>query len=686
MNIDSLASTDVTKLAQNVIDSWQPRNEAIRKAKELREQSWTVPVPPAWRKTAKSMHTSLPKDIAARVVGTLTLRDAVFSRTAPDDDLKAQERALTVARYFQGRFQYDKAHGVPGKNGWVFTMDQLVNKGAACVSVIYAPHDWSGPTLIERDEKGQPKGYKADFWRDSRNNPTDDSAKVDDAATAKYYRQIVEEHRRTAKPPIVRRVYPTESCYPLFGEAGLLAMFIQRDLSAVELDAMGFELPSGDTFGLTKGTTLLEVWTPQRCLYFVNNKPAVHKIYGEGGITHGYGFVPFAYRVGLEGGELDYGSYGTPLLALVDSNIRMIDQLRTYQLNAIHFVSMPMIYMEYDTGPDAPYKDPLTEAGQFELVTGKIMDFGPGRRPAILAHPGMNKDMFDAVRWHEDEVNRIIPRTLQGIAESSGYNTMQTSAQAKAIFNPIFDGAELLLEDEAVMEMRLIEKFVPKGAPIYLEYAEKDPTSSAKAKVSRVKIEPADIGNYYGIDVQIDRQLDYITEGQAAGNLLTLGVVSKKYVAGKAGIQDYEQVKAERLLDELEDQPEVKQLLMQKAMERFGLASMKEQSDAQGRIVQGADGTPMVQMPDGSTIGPGQLPQLQGPPQNPASQGPIGAMMGGANPASIPGGPNLDSTNNPTINLPNPSAPTARARRRGGAIPGAPQRQGMMRPETQAVA
>jgi hypothetical protein len=90
-----------------------------------------------------------------------------------------------------------------------------------------------------------------------------------------------------------------------------------------------------------------------------------------------------------------------------------------------------------------------------------------------------------------------------------------------------------------------------------------------------------------------------------------------------------------------------------------------------------------VKLPDGSVATPGKPTQAA---QMPSMQGAQG-VTGGANPAAGTGLPNLNSTNNPTIAL---AAPTPtnrpRARRRGGALPGVPQRQGLTKPTPQNVA
>jgi hypothetical protein len=675
LDLDNLEPGGLLDLAAEVKEAWSERDEAIRRATELRKQAWSVEVPPNWVQTAKQSHSSLSKEIPARVAGTLALRDPQFSRAAPSDDVAEAEKATAVERYFQGRHQHDKRTAVPGKNAWLFTLDQLISKGAVCCGSTYAPHAWAGaPLFMDGD------AIRAVHWRDTTGRVTQDAGAMDVEASTRAFERSVDLHRATSTPPVSRRVLLTEQCFPLFVEGRLLALFVERDSSLLDVRAGGFLIDGLATSDkATNRKKLLEVHTANRARYFYDGTALAHEGWGKEGIVTNYGFVPYTYRVGLEGGDLDYGSYGTPLLGLIESNLRLIDTLLTYQLNAIHLASFTSFYIEYTVNEDGSgvasvvEKESGRKVTTYDFKSGTIMDFGPNRRVVPLEHPGLNRDFDKFLEFQISEVNRIIPRTLQGQAESSGYNTAQTSIQAKAIFNPIADAAELLCEDLAVMEMRHICERVP--GPIYLDVdAERLPGSSQKRKLARVKIDKDDIGPYYGIRATIDREIDRITYGTFGANMKAAGIFDEEEAYDLAGGTDFERHKARQQRDKILDMPEVQQALAAKAAQRFGLEDVLKQAAAQGKIGVGPDGvTPVVNLPDGGQAGPGvgRLPSAQG-------------AVGGAAPNV--GQPNLASTHNPSIALPAPTdTGRGRLRRRGGAIPGAPQRQDMTRPGAQPV-
>ncbi|MCR4341039.1 MAG: hypothetical protein NUW01_14250 [Gemmatimonadaceae bacterium] len=666
-------------LFEEVRDAWSERDETIERAMELRHQRWEVPVPEAWKQTAETQHSSLPKKIAARVTGTMTLNDPVYYRSEPGDDQELVANVNQVERALQAKFQYDKRTAVAGKDAWYFLMDNLINKGAVCAGSIFAPHSWAGVPAFMADDKIDPQ-----WWRDGKGVETADEDRLDYSASSKAYMKQVEMYRRIAKPPIIRRILPPEQCYPLFVGDTMLALFISRPTSSLELAAGGFELPrsiSGKGGGFTREMIdLIEVVTPNRIRYFYGHDPIRHKVYGDDGVLTRYGIIPFSYRVGLDGGELEYGQYGEPLLALIDTQLRMIDTLLTYQHNSVHLASFPSFKVKYtikDGVGTAALLDTRTgKAVQtYQFKSGTIMDFGPDKDVEPFVHPGLNKDFYEFVQFLMNEINDLIPPTLSGIPASSGFNTVQSSVQAKAIINPIATSAEMLLEDLAVMDLQHVRKRVP--GPIYLNLEVARGVASRRKGSTKVMLDAKTIGDYYQVGVSIDREVDRITLSGHLNNLKSTGApISWASILDAAGFSDPEDEQMKSIRDEVYADPEIRTALKQEVIDRFGLKKLQAEAKANGRItVDPNTGVPLVRMPDGSLAGPA------GAGGAPQAQGPAGATLGGANLGALAGAPNLSSTNNPGIALPAPTAAgRPRGRRRGGALPGGPQLQGLTRP------
>lgn len=662
-DLEKLGAADLAKFAENVVLSWQPRTERIREIGQLRSQNWAVQLPPELKVTLKTQHSSIPHDVSTRAIGILTARDPTFSRTPPDDDEGAAIKANTVARYCQARLDWDKRYALAGRNAWIFLVDQIANKGAGCVGSIFAPHAWAAAPPLTLEDGSYPKS----LWRDSQGKPTDNPRQIDDAAVAKAYVKVVDAYRMRARPPIVHRYLPTEQCFPFYVGDQMAAMVIRRKASALELAASGFDtraLPgTGSDTSVERTLELTEVWTRNLARYFAGKDELVHSVYGEGGIVHGYGFVPYEYRIGLPSDtDVEYGPMGLPLLGLIESNVKMIDTLLTFRLNAVEIASFPAWQAIHAPGEINPYDLAANGPKQYRIVPNTVMDFGAGVKVESFFNPGLNKDFDKALEDERAEVRKIIPDVLFGIPASSGYNSAVMTQQARSFFNPMIEAAERLAEGIAVMDMLHISKRLP--GPIYMDYAvRKNELSAAPKNVSRISIQASDIAGYYGIEAEIGRELDRVTMGSWAVAMVAAGLMDRQTGAELCGETDFEEMEDRIARDRFMSRPDVQEATEQEAIKQFGLQGYLQQQQAQARI---DPTTGLVSMPGGGTAGPGMA-------QTPEMQGPAGAVLGGTNVNSA--GPNLPATNNPGIGLPTPEQPD-RFRRRGGAIPGAPQNQG----------
>jgi hypothetical protein len=449
-------------------------------------------------------------------------------------------------------------------------------------------------------------------------------------------------------------------------------MVIKRKASALELTASGFDLEringATERWKTDKTHELIEVWTPNVVRYLIGDEEVFHEKMGGGPLATRYGFVPYVYQIGIPGGQGEFGPYGLPVLNLVDSNIRMIDALETFRYNAIHMAAFPS-YVATDLVRTDDGVTMTAGAGD-EMFTVEIkpgmINYSPRKKIEALTHPGLNKDFDKALIDEKNELRRIIPDVLIGIGESSGYNSAQMTNQALRFFYPVIDGEERLYEKVAVMDFCHIEKRVP--GPIYMDYAYKaSELDSTPGKVARTRIDADDIDGYHGITCSISREVDVITKGSWAAEMVAAGLMPPEFFYEAIGERDPEQRKRQIAVHRFLNRPDVQELRDQQAIKKFGLVKLQQQAAAMQRITPGPDGTPMVAMPDGSVAGPGMANNL------PQFQGSAGAQQGGMNMQVM--GPNMASTHNPSIGVPTAEQPNG-ARRRGGAIPGAGQRQG----------
>ncbi len=228
------------------------------------------------------------------------------------------------------------------------------------------------------------------------------------------------------------------------------------------------------------------------------------------------------------------------------------------------------------------------------------------------------------------------------------------------------------------MDMRHVETL---PGPVYIEA--ENVGSSRRKQFTRVMMDKSMIGGYYHLQVDIDRVTDPITEGTFRANMLQQGVGDVEWAAEGAGIHDYEDMLARQARDRVFQSETTRAALEQAAVNRFKLRKAVATAAAAAQITTGPDGTPMVDLGNGRSAGPGggiqggqgvQAAAGAGPLgiQAPSAQGALGAQGGATNnlaPQSS-GGPNVASVHNPAS--------------KGGANKGAPQRP-PHRPQPQNV-
>lgn len=666
---------EILDLFERVREGWTTRDALIEDSRKLRNNLWKPYVPEAWEQTTTIQYTSLAREIPQRVPSTLIMREPVFSRFAPAEDWDAAEKALNVERFFQGKFGYDRRTALKGRDAYLVQTDSLVNKGAVCVGSIYAPNAWAGAPLF-MGEEGVPE---LRWWRDSSGRETDNARSMDLEASSRAYMRGVDSYRQRAGCVVRRRLVPTEQAYPLIIENEMLALFIYRQSTMMELGSRGFMLDTGDEWGQQgRGMDFLEVITKQRIRFYANRQPVkIARTVGmtqpesDGTLFHGAGFVPYVYRVGMDSGEAEWGHWGMPLLNLIESNLKSITTLRTWLINAVMLGSFTSFYLEYlDKGNGTGMANVVDAANgrkmhTFEFKSGTIMDFGPDRKVNPFEHKGLNNDFYRLLEAERDEVDRIIPRAMVGLGGTSGFDTQQKTANARSLLESLQVAQELVEADLAELDMRHIQRH---PGPVYVGVERRG--NAGKKVLDRVRIDASDLEDYYEISVGIDRTMDYVTEGTWAAGLLQQGIGDKEWAAAKAGITDYPDMIKRQARDRFLDSEPMEKIRQQEAIRVYGLETAQERAAAMAQITTGPDGSALVMTPQGPAA-----------PGLPSAQGPAGA----AEAVSNIGQPNLASTNNPSIQLPGPKG-TPRSRRRGGAIPGAPQRQPFRPPATSAAA
>lgn len=666
MDLDTMDSADLAKLSNDVIQSYAARNEVIEECRDTRSGKFPIYIPKAWDAGIKPQHSNLGKSIPIMSVGLISNNKPTWNRARPDNHVVAVANADNVERYLQAAFARENGKGKIRRSSWYWVGDQMVNMGGCCIGTFFGTDTYAAqPAFTDAERK-----IRKAFWRDSTGTLTEDFNKVDDFAASKAYIKAVDEFRRRGASPIVRRYVPFDQSYPVDVGDSCLGMVIRRKTSAFELSVLGFD--AGDSLNLDASKEITEVWTPRRCRMFQGSDELEHEVYGKEGIVHNYGYIPFAYQAGLAAGECEgeWGTWGAPVLSIVGNNIRNIDTVMTARANAAYQAAYPTPVAE-DTVP----LDAVTMAGgdggiqHLEIKSGMI-NYWRGKRITYLNNPGLGKDFEVMIREEREEVRRMLPDALWGMVASSGYNTALGIQQGIGFFGEIMEGTELLYTNQSAQELELIDRFWQ--GPIYLDYAYRNNNFGAgKMRVRQLELNADMIQHYYAVSVEISRVVDQITLSSHMAQMQAQGLASVDEVLESRGVTDTEAMKQQILVDQFRNSDAVKQQLTMDAIKDAGLGALQAEAAAEAALTQLPDGSQGITMPDGSVAAPG-IPSS--PPQLPQNQGPVGAMLGGANLNSA--GPNPASTNNPTQLLPTKEQPN-RFRRKGGAIPGSAQKQGL---------
>lgn len=663
LNLDTMAAADLARFAENVISSYAPRQKKIEKAKEIRSQNWTPYIPEAWQvPERKATHSSYGPSIPLQCIGLTSANPPTYTRVRPDPEVSAARKADIVENYLHARFHTENEDGVAGSVAWIWENDQMDNYGGCCIGTILAPHAWANaPSMSDREGK-----IRKEYWRNRHGVVPEDGEEFDDVASAKAFIKAVEEHRRRAEDPVIRRYVPFDQAFPVFVGRTMMAMIIRRKASALEMTSLDFLTNDGSELSVDKTQELTEIWTPNRGRFFIGGEELKHEKYGSEGIPHNYGFIPYVYKCGLPDDECagEFGVWGTPILSVIADQIINIDTIETVRMNAAYLAGFPTPVAE-DTVP----LDPATlvsgegKMQQVAIKSGQI-NYWPGKKIYYLLNNGTGVDFEKALAEEKAELRRLLPDALLGQAASSGYNTAQAIQQGMGFLGPNLTALQGLHASQARQQLQIINDFVP--GPVFFNYAYRDNNfQSGPLRMRNLEISAKDIDNYFPVNVEISRVVDQITLSAHMAQLQSQGLATVDEVLESRGVTNTEATKRDILVDKFRLQAEPR--LMADAVEEAGLGPLQAEMAAEAQLTTLPDGSQGLAMPDGTVAAPGL------PAQTPQMQGAAGAMMGGYNLASP--GPNPASTSNPQQMLPTPEQPN-RFRRKGGAIPGAPQRQG----------
>lgn len=679
LDLDRMPAAELIRFAENVIDSYAMKIEKITKGRNIRSQKWNPYIPEAWRvPERKPSHSSYGPSIPIQCMGLTSANPPTYTRPSPDPDVNAARSSDVVENYLHAIFEEENKNGIAGNVSWIWINDQMNNYGGCCIGTILAPHAWAdAPAMSDRENK-----IRQEFWRNKRGNIPDDGEPFDDVASAKAFLKAVEEHRRRAEGPVIRRYVPFDQAYPVVVGRTMMAMVIRRQASALEMTSLDFIMNDGSPVTVDKTEELTEIWTPRKARYFIDGGELKHEIYGDTGIVHNYGFIPYVYKVGIPDDDCagEFGVWGSPVLSIVADQIINIDTIQTVQMNAAYQAGYPTPVAEDVAQPDAVSMAAGDGKMQHLEIKSGVVNYFPGKRLSYLLNNGTGIDFDKELSAAKEELRRLLPDALLGQAASSGYNTAQAIQQGMGFLGAVIEGTQALMATQGSQELHLINDFVP--GPIFFNYAYRDNNfGSGPLHMRNLRITSDDINNYFPVNVEISRVVDQITLSAHMAQLQAQGLASVREVMESRGVTDTEALNAEILVDAFRKQAEPR--LMQDAVDEAGMGPLQKEMAAEQQLTTLPDGSQGVAMPGGGVAAPGLPGQTipgnakvsftSAPSPAQLAAGPAGALLGGFNLNSP--GPNPASTANPTQLLPTPAQPN-RFRRKGGALPGATQKQG----------
>lgn len=646
----------VTEQVEQLQESFSARNKLCERVDRVLFGDDPVNVPEAFKDLAKPVKSPLPINMATTVVAALTVNApaTLFQPTGFGDS--HQVNATLREHFFDASWlRQEEETGNPIFR--LFAWD-VVTKGEGVIKTIQrAKRAWSD--YGERQTRALKEAADLDYPEQDR-----------------VFRESTEAYKRGAAypiasidvPPQTFFYLPTEDGFSLCAEVKQVPYYDALVRHGAGLDrngrvvtqAMGLGVPEADWHRVMSGVkylTMLEVWDWRVCRHVLLGPGQVSSRsngLGRGTLAreykHGYGNPttktlrgPYFHargttsssrlpdRAGLSMffGFLDIFPALDTLLSVQQINALL------YGLGAFKRVTPP------GAGPDLPESDfgrDGVERAKAETITvGEIIPYDV----APIDMPRGGVDLDKAIQTSRGLLNLALPEVLQGVVDTteSGYQLSQAIHIARLAFDPIVQNMERTLARRTGFESWLIENRIRETCYVWGEPPKGGSKRTADAGWLGIGPDELQGVHRYKIRLNPETPTNRVVDVRLHAEMVSNGFETRAMAVEALG-GNPDEVEQGLMLEMFKQRPEVVDHMMQRALQKLGLADQKALQGAEQQGGQPAD-------PGADLQGMGQvfMPGQEGMPITPTVPGqgpgipatPAGGPGGVPNPAGVPG-------------------------------------------------
>lgn len=575
-------------------------------------------IPAAYRHTNIEVRTPIVADQIQRLVSNLATNPPRPTVPAPGIGPQAQERASKLERGLEALM--DRLQRESGKNLWYRLIDQAVETGEGILKLLYRPDRWDNAPERKKEDTDQDYLDRHDAWK------------------------------RTARLPIVARVVDRLTWYPWYDEDGLARVLEITERPISDLDAQfgagtgdrclrNLGLPISETASGFHKVQLIEYWDREWVVYLcmkgIGGPGQVGRHNVIASYKHGYGRVPYFAGIGEETSSNDPNYEAQSSAFAVMYLAPFLDSLYTMWANVGYQTGYPSVVET--TGPNpltTPYEDDSDEEDDpIRMAPGMVYRAPPGGDlrpmnwgPAASAITGMVGEMKGLIQ------STLLPSIMQGIppgSRTAGYAIQELAQAAKSKWITTIANLERAISDAMNFALWLLEEKVQE--PLYMLHTFIDKDSGNKQR-KYLTLDPKDIKGYYACEVVIKPRnpVDRQQEGTFMMNMHVGGAATLRQVIESYGEEHPDEIMEEMLVEELMQDPDIRNALKQRVLQKSGLAPIVKDIQAAQQLAQGSlmaqsriaqqGGLAVNTQPGASGLAGGM--QKPGAPALPAPQGP----------------------------------------------------------------
>jgi hypothetical protein len=604
------------------------RDGQIRELRELRFMEDKDPneVPENLRASNPALRLYTAGTYVENEVGALTtLPPTVRLIQSPNASIEDRERYEKIERFLPAlwrRMELDR-----GRDTKRNLFDQAVADGEGVLKGIYKPTVWQAmPGALEFMENA-PKGMDDETA----------SGRLKGDALARYHRAVEDFVRNSALPIAVRTVDPL-SAKPIWGDTGLDVVIedSRRPLLSVGRLAGPFGgMPlSRDDADPSPMVRVVEYWDRDFMAVYMEatrggGQGSVGRLKLIGAVRHELGRIPYWFVHGQETSSTDRRYESISTLFKVKDGIPAFHRVLNQYLTIVRQKAYATFQQKKSQmGPT----DAASEPAHVKLVPGSVM----------YVDDAIDDPFIRAIQWPDAEVNLpVLMNLLLGLSDASqlgaaatgggsfsgesGFLRAQLVDLARVGYHQIIEHGENAFSGFYEWVLWIIQNRLKRT--LYAEVPMRDDDGNRRNQW--LGIGPEEIQGEYGVRVRITpfNPVMDIPKGQHAANMVNAKLYPKRWaLENVAGVENAQELVDELLLDELMEDPVLRQALRLREMRRAGLVELAasaepvNQAEAAALAAMGGD-------MGGPAAGTPQVPGVGAPVSGPANAGGGGQVL-----------------------------------------------------------